>query len=370
MKLVVAMVCLSLVGQSLAGGMFGNHTCGNKARKSRGGAGFGMTMWTNAKVPTYRDPSFTDIDYKVFTRSKDLIEKKTCIRFVPKTGNGDHLFLKRECACGSTADGCFEGGYTDGLGSWSPRYLVMSSACLDGNSNEDVTFMVHEIFHALGVEHTQTRPDRDNYVIVHEDNIKPRFRSQYDLCSQCKTYGTPYNCMSIMHYRDYFFQTDSDAKTMTAKVSSCNLQTYATEITDSDWALINAMYCNGGGGGGDEKPADECNGDTKDWNCCSKNEPCGVGGGDCDNDSDCSGGLVCGTDNCREFHPNAASSADCCKERVCDGTDWSCCSWSNQCGHGEGDCDYDYHCQDGLTCGNNNCRDFNPSAPKSSDCCV
>jgi len=51
---------------------------------------------------------------------------------------------------------------------------------------------------------------------------------------------------------------------------------------------------------------------------------------------------------------------------------WSCCSASNQCGAGEGDCDEDEDCAGALKCGSNNCfTDDGPGALFSSaaDCC-
>merc|ERR1711915_546239 len=50
--------------------------------------------------------------------------------------------------------------------------------------------------------------------------------------------------------------------------------------------------------------------------------------------------------------------------------DWNeCCTSSTPCGRGEGDCDMNQHCKAGLTCGENNCRTFNPSAHRYADCC-
>ena len=51
---------------------------------------------------------------------------------------------------------------------------------------------------------------------------------------------------------------------------------------------------------------------------------------------------------------------------LCNGND-TCCTSSNQCDIGEGDCDYDQDCADGLICGTDNCpSDF----PATADCCV
>ena len=62
----------------------------------------------------------------------------------------------------------------------------------------------------------------------------------------------------------------------------------------------------------------------------------------------------------------------------CDGTDWfnirRCCRYNGPCNLGEGDCNKDSECSDGLTCGNNNCQsDFSTSATwwgRRHDCCI
>ena len=40
-----------------------------------------------------------------------------------------------------------------------------------GENCEHKGVIMHEIFHALGRWHEQSRPDRDNYVTVHYGNI-------------------------------------------------------------------------------------------------------------------------------------------------------------------------------------------------------
>ena len=54
---------------------------------------------------------------------------------------------------------------------------------------------------------------------------------------------------------------------------------------------------------------------TGGHSCCTPSNPCGDGEGDCDRDSDCENGYICGTDNCKpstipgaNFHP----TDDCC----------------------------------------------------------
>merc|ERR1711983_167503 len=92
---------------------------------------------------------------------------------------------------------------------------------------------------------------------------------------------------------------------------------------------------------------------STDWNCCSDGNPCNKGEGDCDKDSHCAAGLKCGKDNCKDFNPAAHSTADCCYEAAScavGSTDWNCCSDGSPCNKGEGDCDKDSHCAAGLKC--------------------
>merc|ERR1719187_2099869 len=50
--------------------------------------------------------------------------------------------------------------------------------------------------------------------------------------------------------------------------------------------------------------------------CCESEDPkgtkCTEGQGDCDSDNGCAGDLVCGRNNCREYHRGASSKDDCC----------------------------------------------------------
>lgn len=64
-------------------------------------------------------------------------------------------------------------------------------------------------------------------------------------------------------------------------------------------------------------PPGSCDGvPTTGWSCCTTTNPCNVGGGDCDYDGECADGLSCGTNNCLQDFSIPGSgwsgSADCC----------------------------------------------------------
>ena len=56
----------------------------------------------------------------------------------------------------------------------------------------------------------------------------------------------------------------------------------------------------------------ECDGSHEARDCCTETNKCQLGGGDCGRDAACVGDLVCGQDNCLLFHDNVENRKDCC----------------------------------------------------------
>ena len=64
---------------------------------------------------------------------------------------------------------------------------------------------MHEFGHAIGFHHEQTRPDRDNYIKVNNDNIESGLAYNFDKYKwgYVKNYGIRYDYWSIMHYSQW-----------------------------------------------------------------------------------------------------------------------------------------------------------------------
>ena len=62
--------------------------------------------------------------------------------------------------------------------------------------------VLHELGHALGLWHEQSRLDRDEYVEILNDNIKPGHEHNFKHRSNnvINDYGVAYDYNSIMHY--------------------------------------------------------------------------------------------------------------------------------------------------------------------------
>lgn len=69
--------------------------------------------------------------------------------------------------------------------------------------------ILHELMHALGFYHEHTRPDRDKYILIRENNVKKGKLKNFEK----KTFDTTsadfdYDYNSIMHYGPLFFSKD------------------------------------------------------------------------------------------------------------------------------------------------------------------
>ena len=83
---------------------------------------------------------------------------------------------------------------------------------------------VHELLHTLGFVHEHTRPDRDNFVEVNMDNIKPGKQgnfakrkqgySDYFEKGSVNSENSPYDVLSLLHYGPQdFSKNDEDVIT-------------------------------------------------------------------------------------------------------------------------------------------------------------
>lgn len=101
---------------------------------------------------------------------------------------------------------------SNGGGCWSYIGQVMTTGSQTINlSNGCVHQLIieHEVLHAMGMYHEQSRPDRDMYIQVNYANIQPDYHSQYKLIYMNTWHddGVVYDPESIMHYPYYGFLT-------------------------------------------------------------------------------------------------------------------------------------------------------------------
>lgn len=101
----------------------------------------------------------------------------------------------------SANTGCWSelGMIWDGFPGEKSQHLNLKSPGCDNTATA-----LHELLHAMGMAHEHVRPDRNEYVQVHEGNIKDGKGVQFAMHGGADT-SRPYDILSIMHYDEYEF---------------------------------------------------------------------------------------------------------------------------------------------------------------------
>ncbi|CAF1072930.1 unnamed protein product [Rotaria sordida] len=147
--------------------------------------------WPNGIVPYELHGYFSASHKTMITNGMKKISELTnnCIRFVDRGSNRVWLNIYPGQGCWSYMGKTKTSGAQD--------FSLELPGCIDRG------VILHEILHALGFAHEQTRPDRDHYVRINRQNILSGQEHNFDryTASQVNMFGTAYDYASIMHYR-------------------------------------------------------------------------------------------------------------------------------------------------------------------------
>jgi hypothetical protein len=148
----------------------------------------GGRLWTKGIVPYVITAAVSGATGSVKS-AMEAITGNTGIKFVERTNEADYLeFVKSDQAntCGSYVGR--QGG--------AQQVFVQSGGC-------GLAADVHEILHAIGLWHEQSRTDRDTYIEVLYENIVEEYKDQFDILPGVILGAYDFN--SIMHYGVKFF---------------------------------------------------------------------------------------------------------------------------------------------------------------------
>lgn len=153
-------------------------------------------------------------------------EANTAVKFVKRSGESNYVYFTPGGGCSS---------YVGMVGGRQP--ITLADACSTGNT-------IHEIGHALGLWHEQSRADRDMTITVHFDNILSGREHNFYTYEEAGWDGADYtpglDLGSIMMYSPYSFSANG-SPTITRKDGS----TYAVQrsaLSAGDVEGIGVIY--------------------------------------------------------------------------------------------------------------------------------
>ncbi|MCI0539509.1 MAG: M12 family metallopeptidase [Verrucomicrobiales bacterium] len=145
-------------------------------------------FWPNGRIPYEFEEDITADEQSAMLDAMRVWEDAIGVNFAPRGGDEGYVTIT---AHPESNTGDYEGaGY---YGARSHRLRVGKTAWTRG-------LLLHELGHALGFWHTQSRRDRTGFVRIESANILEGRADQFDRVEDSLPYGE-YDFASIMHYR-------------------------------------------------------------------------------------------------------------------------------------------------------------------------
>lgn len=113
-----------------------------------------------------------------------------------------------------------------------------------GRGCESKGIVIHELLHALGFYHEQSRRDRDKYITINWSNIQKNRESNFKKYSPGKatTHNEAYDKQSVMHYGNYAFAINRNVKTITSKSNRNEVLGQRNGFSTIDLKQLNKHY--------------------------------------------------------------------------------------------------------------------------------
>ncbi|KAM9832207.1 low choriolytic enzyme-like [Neosynchiropus ocellatus] len=203
----------------------------------------------NVYIPYTIANQYSQQERNIILRGLESFAQSSCIRFTPRNGQRDFISIE-------SRGGCYSFVGRQGRGQ------VVSLARRGCIFNQIVQ---HEMLHALGFNHEQTRSDRDRHVrILLQNVIRGESGASYGcsssllLTGSClsagmefnfnrkntRNLGTPYDYTSVMHYGRFAFSANGQPTIIPIPNSNVAIGT-SRQMSRIDIQRINILYeCN------------------------------------------------------------------------------------------------------------------------------
>jgi len=184
--------------------------------------------WPDAVVYYQLSTDFNDTEVEIIHKAIAEYHNKTCIKWVAKTEEAKDFvdFQNEESGCWSYVGR--QGG---------AQTLNLQDACFKRYGT-----VVHEMMHAAGFYHEQSRTERDDFVEIVWENIIEGYEHNFDKygADEIDPFDVPYDYGSVMHYPELAFSNNGEPTIVPREPNVTIGQ--RIEMSVSDQLKLNRMY--------------------------------------------------------------------------------------------------------------------------------
>lgn len=160
------------------------------ARPQPDGTFIRTNLWLNGRIPYEFDANVTAANQQRMLVAIADWERAANVDFISRTNESDYVHIQNATANNSPV-GRQGGMQVLNIYNWTLEFV-----------------MAHELAHALGFWHEQSRTDRNSFIEIHTENIPDDKEHNFQMETGSGRYGT-YDFDSVMHYDQCAFSSVS-----------------------------------------------------------------------------------------------------------------------------------------------------------------